>query len=248
MLSNNLSYSIKYQSRLEKLNESENRSKSVLLDKKKNLSKLNIGSSNQLRLPSNAIIPSSAKNTNSNSYSISQTRSMSQASLIPNQNQLVLNDIPVTVKSPDTKKYSELLAKGNTQFQETVVKQLEFFYKLHDCFDEIYSNFLNLNEQTIMATTRMIRFLSVLVRNEQSMIDDLKMPIMLVIHEKCSKNLVKELEIKPIVIRTAKLYDTRDSKVEELKNELKKIEKKIKRDLIEHNSIMSKQEEKELKK
>jgi peptidoglycan hydrolase CwlO-like protein len=94
----------------------------------------------------------------------------------------------------------------------------------------------------------MIRFLSVLIRNEQSVIDDLKMPILTKMTSKCSADVNNELLLKPIVAGTSKLYHTRDRVVDELKMELKKLDRKIKHDLIDHNSLMSKQEERELKK
>jgi hypothetical protein len=67
------------------------------------------------------------------------------------------------------------------------MEQIKLFNLLSTSFDEIYTNYLDVNESAILATTRMIRFLSVLVSNEQSMVDDLNLPPYVSITDKCSK-------------------------------------------------------------
>lgn len=146
----------------------------------------------------------------------------------------------VLIKSPEAETYEKMTQKANLQFKEHVLNQLDLFYLINESFNQIYTNYLNINEKAIIATTRLIRLLSVMIRNEQSMIDDLQMPIMVPITQNCSASLIKELELKPIVAATSKLYYQRDKIVDSLKLQLKKLEKKIKVELVEHNSQMGK--------
>ena len=157
-------------------------------------------------------------------------------------------DIPITISTPEDDSYEIKAKRALQQFKNYALDQITFFTSIINAFDEIYNNYLDINEMNILSSSRMIRVLMVILQYEENIINALKIPNLNRISEKIDKDVLKETGLFGLDITTNKLYEARNRKVAQIRNELNKIENQVKVELIERRSNHSKPEEKELRK
>ena len=160
----------------------------------------------------------------------------------------IMNEIPLTITTNKEEKLEGRIKRSIEQFKEHGKKQIEYVEKLLKMCRDFYNNYLDMNEKSVLITTKMIRFFTIVIQSEENILNSLKMPKLGKIGENCSESTRKETGLELIDKETSRLVDSRNYRVIYMKTELGKIRTQVHSELIEKNKKAAKLNENDLKK